>query len=243
MIALPQNSELMADAEATARAVAEHLIEMVTSASGERAAICLSGGSTPKRLYALLASSGFAERVPWERVHWFFGDDRVVPWDDPLSNVRMVREAFGHSSPVPPTHLHFIPSDEGAEAGARAYERTLKDFYGAEKLDSARPLFDLVLLGLGSDGHTASLFPGKPAVNEREAWVAPVPEAGMEPFVPRISLTFPALASARSVLFLINGAGKRDPLRRLAAGEDLPAAHATSVGSLTWFIDRAAAEA
>lgn len=243
MIALPRDTELMADAEATARAAAGHLIEMVTSAPGERAAICLSGGSTPKRLYALLASPGFVERVPWERVHWFFGDDRVVPWDDPLSNVRMVREAFGHASPVPPTHLHFIPSDEGAEAGARAYAATLKTFYGADALDPARPLFDLVLLGLGSDGHTASLFPGKPALAERDAWVAPVPEAGMEPFVPRITLTFPALASARSVLFLVNGAGKRDPLRRLAAGEDLPAAHATSVGRLSWFIDRDAAEA
>ena len=243
MIALPPNTELMDDAEATARAAAEHLIEMVTSAKAERAAVCLSGGSTPKRLYTLLASPGFAERVPWERVHWFFGDDRVVPWDDPLSNVRMVREAFGHASPVPPTHLHFIPSDEGAEAGARAYERTLKDVYGADRLDPARPLFDLVLLGLGSDGHTASLFPGEAAVNEREAWVAPVPKAGMEPFVPRISLTFPALASARSVLFLVNGTGKRDPLRRLAAGEGLPAAHASSVGTLTWFVDRETAEA
>ena len=243
MIALPENTTLTADAEATARAAAEHLIEMATTATGERAAICLSGGSTPKRLYALLASPGFVERVPWERVHWFFGDDRVVPWDDPLSNVRMVREAFGHAAPVPATHLHFIPSDEGAEAGARAYAATLREFYGADRLDPARPLFDLVLLGLGSDGHTASLFPGKPALDEGEAWAAPVPEAGMEPFVPRITLTFPALASARSVLFLVNGAGKRDPLRRLAAGEDLPAARATSVGTLAWFIDRDAAEA
>lgn len=243
MIALPENATLTADAEATARAAAEHLIETVTSAEGERAAICLSGGSTPKRLYALLASPGFVERVPWARVHWFFGDDRVVPWDDPLSNVRMVREAFGHAAPVPATHLHFIPSDEGAEAGARAYAETLKDFYGADRLDPARPLFDLVLLGLGSDGHTASLFPGKPALDEREAWAVPVPEAGMEPFVPRITLTFPALASARSVLFLVNGAGKRDALRRLAAGETLPAARAASVGRLSWFIDRDAAEA
>lgn len=243
MIALPPNTELTADAEATARAAAEHLIEMVATAPGERAAVCLSGGSTPKRLYALLTSPGFAERVPWARVHWFFGDDRVVPWDDPLSNVRMVREAFGHATPVPPTRLHFIPSDEGAEAGARAYDATLKACYGADRLDPERPLFDLVLLGLGSDGHTASLFPGKPALAEREAWAAPVPEAGMEPFVPRITLTFPALASARSVLFLVNGAGKRDPLRRLAEGEDLPARHVTSAGRLTWLIDREAAGA
>ena len=243
MIPLPPNTELMADAEATARTAAEHLLDMASSAAGERVAICLSGGSTPKRLYALLASPGFVERVPWSRIHWFFGDDRVVPWDDPLSNVRMVREAFGHESPVPATHLHFIPSDEGPEAGARAYAATLQDFYGAGRFDPDRPLFDLVLLGLGSDGHTASLFPGKPALAERQAWAAPVPEAGMEPFVPRITLTFPALASSRSVLFLVNGAGKREPLQRLADGEDLPARHVESVGTVRWYIDREAAGA
>lgn len=243
MLPLPPNSRVLDDAEATARAAAEHLLGIAERAQNERVAICLSGGSTPKRLYELLASPDDASRVPWSRIHWFFGDDRVVPWDHPLSNVRMVREAFGHGARVPETHFHFIPSDEGPEIGARAYEATLKAFYGAEDLDPQRPLFDLVLLGLGSDGHTASLFPGKPAVDERVAWVAPVPEAGMEPFVPRISLTFPALASSRSVLFLVNGAGKRDPLQRLADGEDLPARRATSAGRVTWFIDKAAAEA
>ncbi|MBD8906618.1 6-phosphogluconolactonase [Methylorubrum zatmanii] len=241
MIPLPPGTDVMADAEATARAAAEHLIEMAESAEGDRVAICLSGGSTPKRLYALLASPGFVERVPWSRIHWFFGDDRVVPWDDALSNVRMVREAFGHAAPVPSTHLSFIPSDAGAEAGARRYERMLRDFYGAERLDPNRPLFDLVLLGLGSDGHTASLFPGKPAVAERDSWVAPVPEAGMEPFVPRITLTVPALSSSRSTLFLVNGAGKREPLQRLADGEDLPVRHIRSNGRVRWFIDREAA--
>ncbi|MCE4224685.1 6-phosphogluconolactonase [Methylobacterium sp. C25] len=243
MIALPPNTTLLPDAEATARAAADHLVAIAETAASERIAICLSGGSTPKRLYELLASEAYVDRLPWSRLHWFFGDDRVVPWDDPLSNVRMVREAFGHGAALPPTHFHFIASDEGAEIGARAYQRTLQQYYGAETLDPARPLFDLVLLGLGSDGHTASLFPGKPAVEETKAWVAPVPEAGMEPFVPRITLTFPAIASSRSVLFLVNGAGKRDPLSRLAAGEDLPSGRARSEGHLEWFIDKAAADA
>ncbi|GLS46705.1 6-phosphogluconolactonase [Methylobacterium brachythecii] len=241
MIALPPNTTLLPDAEATARATADHLVDIAETATGERIAVCLSGGSTPKRLYELLASEAYVSRLPWSRLHWFFGDDRVVPWDDPLSNVRMVREAFGHGATLPPTHFHFIPSDEGAEIGARAYQRTLQDFYGDETLDPIRPLFDLVLLGLGSDGHTASLFPGKPAVEERVAWVAAVPEAGMEPFVPRISLTFPALACSRSVLFLVNGAAKRDPLSRLATGEDLPSGRVASCGRLQWFIDEAAA--
>lgn len=243
MLTLPPNSRVLDDAEATARAAADHLLDIADSATAERIAICLSGGSTPKRLYGLLVSPDYAERVPWTRIHWFFGDDRVVPWDDPLSNVRMVREAFGHGTRVAETHFHFIPSAEGAELGARAYEAKLKTFYGGDMLDPARPLFDLVLLGLGSDGHTASLFPGKPAVGEHKAWVVPVPEAGMEPYVPRISLTFPALASSRSVLFLVNGAGKRDALQRLSEGEDLPARDVTSVGALTWFIDKAAADA
>lgn len=243
MIPLPPGSELFPDAEAVARAAADHLLALCTDAPAERVAVCLSGGSTPRRLYETLAGPDYVGRVPWARIHWFFGDDRVVPWDDPLSNVRMVREAFGHGAPVPAAHLHFIPSDTGPEAGARAYAATLWDFYGAATLDPARPLFDLVLLGLGEDGHTASLFPGKPALDEREAWVAPVPEAGMTPFVPRITLTFPALSSSRSALFLVSGAGKQEPLRRLADGVDLPAGHVTSVGRLRWFVDQSAAGA
>lgn len=242
-IPLPPNATLFPDAEAVARAAADHLLASCADAPSERIAIGLAGGSTPKRLYALLASPDYVARVPWPRLHWFFGDDRVVPWDDSLSNVRMVREAFGHGAPISGTHLHFIPSDLGAEAGATAYAATLRDYYGADTLDPARPLFDLVLLGLGEDGHTASLFPGKPALSEREAWAAAVPEAGMAPFVPRITLTYPMLASSRSLLFLVTGAGKQDPLTRLSQAEDLPAARVTSVGTMRWFVDRAAAAA
>lgn len=243
MIPLPPDSELLPDAGALARAAADHLLAVTNGAPDERIAICLSGGATPGRLYALLAGPDYAARVPWARIHWFFGDDRAVPWDDPRSNVRLVREAFGHGVPVPPTHLHLIPSDAGLAAGAQAYAARLRDFYGAPALDPARPLFDLVLLGLGADGHTASLFPGKPALDAGEAWAVPVPEAGMEPFVPRITLTLPVLSSSRSALFLVSGTGKREPLRRLAEGEDLPAGRVTSLGRLRWLIDREAADA
>lgn len=241
MIPLPRESRLFADAEATARAAAEHLVALVAGVPSRQLAVCLSGGSTPQRLYALLAGPDFRPRVPWERIDWFFGDDRAVPHDDPLSNVRMAREAFGDA--IPAGRLHPIPTEAGAEAGARAYEATLRAFYGSDHLDPKRPLFDLVLLGLGADGHTASLFPGKPGIEEREAWVVAVPEAGMEPFVPRVSLTLPVLASARSTLFLVNGIGKRAPLSRLAAGEDLPSGRVWSVGELGWYVDRAAADA
>jgi 6-phosphogluconolactonase len=240
-MSLPTGTHVLSDPQAVAREAAERLIVACGETGSERIAICLSGGSTPKVLYGLLAGPDYAARVPWERIHWFFGDDRVVPWDDERSNVRMVREAFGHGSRIPSTHLHFIPSDAGAEVGARAYEQTLLDFYGSETLDPVRPLFDLVLLGLGEDGHTASLFPGKPAVDETARLIAPVPEAGLEPFVPRISLTLPALASSRHVLFLVTGTGKRPALARLAAGEDLPAGRVASIGDMAWLLDVAAA--
>jgi 6-phosphogluconolactonase len=240
-MSLPTGTHVLPDPHSVAREAAERLIVACGETESERIAICLAGGSTPKVLYGLLAGPDYAARVPWERIHWFFGDDRVVPWDDERSNVRMVREAFGHGSRIPPTHLHFIPSDAGAEAGARAYARILLDFYGAEDLNPARPLFDLVLLGMGEDGHTASLFPGKPALGETGRLVAPVPEAGLEPFVPRITLTFPALASSRHVLFLVTGAGKRRALARLEAGEELPAGRVTSQGDVAWLLDEAAA--
>lgn len=240
MIPLPNNSEIFPDADSVARAAADRLVALCAESAAGDIVVCLSGGSTPKRLYALLAGPDYVGALPWNRLHWFFGDDRLVPPDDERSNLRSAREAFG-TAPIPEGHLHPIPTGGTAQAGASAYADTLRRFYGADRLDPARPLFDLVLLGLGEDGHTASLFPGKPAADEGEAWVAPVPEAGLAPFVPRISLTFPALASSRRILVLVTGAGKREPLARLAAGEDLPARRIASVGDVGWLVDRAAA--
>jgi 6-phosphogluconolactonase len=117
----------------------------------------------------------------------------------------------------------------------------LHGFYGAERLDPRRPLFDVVLMGVGTDGHTASLFPGHAELNEKEGWVVAVPEAGLEPFVPRVTLTFPTLASTREMLFLVSGHGKREVMTRLLSGADLPAAHAYSHGDLVWLMDREAA--
>ncbi len=240
-ISLPAKAEVFSDSAGVARAAAEALVAVCAQAKGERITVALSGGSTPKLLYALLAGPEFVTRLPWPRIHWFFGDDRVVAWDDPASNVRMAAEAFGPDAPIPPENLHRIDPAGGAEAAAAAYARTLAAASGAERPDPAAPFFDLVLLGLGEDGHTASLFPGTAALTVRDAWTAAVPVPGMAPRVPRVTLTFPALAASRLVLFLVTGAGKQDPLRRLAAGEDLPSRHVTSAGEVRWFLDAAAA--
>ncbi|MFH6785764.1 MULTISPECIES: 6-phosphogluconolactonase [Methylobacterium] len=229
--------QVLPDADAVARAAAERLVAVAAAKEGQ-VGICLSGGSTPKLLYRLLAGPDFREALPWERLHWFFGDERVGDGPEAGSNRRLAQDAFG--SLVPEGRLHPIPTDRAPQDCAEAYAAELRAWYGADRLDPARPLFDLVLLGLGEDGHTASLFPGKPEAREAAAWVVAVPEAGLAPFVPRVSLTLPALRATPLILFLVTGAGKRAPLARLAAGEDLPSGHAQAWGETVWLLDEAA---
>jgi 6-phosphogluconolactonase len=231
---------VVADAAALAQAAARRLIDRTRN--GNRAAVCLTGGSSPLGLYRLLAADPWRGEVPWTRVHWFMGDDRFVPERDPLSNMGAARRAFLDSVLAPPQTIHPIATTANDPAdAARRYEDELKQFYGADRLDPGRPLFDLVLMGLGPDGHTASLFPHSPALEEKQRWVIGVPKAGMEPFVPRVTLTFPALASTREMLFLVDSADKRPILGRVLGGEDLPAHRAYAQGDLVWLIIRAAA--
>jgi 6-phosphogluconolactonase len=232
--------DVSADFESLAHRVAQWLTDLACATPGPFA-IALSGGSTPKRLYQLLAAAPLREAMPWERVHLFFGDDRFVAADDPNSNFGMARDAMIAHVPVPPENVHGIPTNGTPADGARQYETTLKAYYGADRLDPARPLFDAVLLGMGPDGHTASLFPGKPALDEKQRWAVEVPEPGLNPFVPRVTLTYPVLESARSVAFVAAGADKTAMMRRVLAGEQaLPSARVAPVGELIWFIDRAA---
>jgi 6-phosphogluconolactonase len=238
----PSQSELIvvADAAALAETAARRLIGRVTGK--DRAAVCLTGGSSPAGLYRLLGEEPWRGQVPWDRVHWFIGDDRFVPETDPLSNMGMARQLFLNRAGAPERNSHPIPTDANyPEGAARIYEDALKAFYGADRLDPVRPLFDLVLMGLGGDGHTASLFPHSPALTEKTRWVLGIGKAGMEPFVPRVTLTFPALAATREMLFLIDSADKRAILSRVLAGEDLPAHRAYSDGELVWLVIRAAA--
>jgi 6-phosphogluconolactonase len=229
----------VADAAALAKAAAELLLARIAENSG-RIAICLTGGSSPKQLYELLATEAYRGKIPWDRVHWFIGDERFVPASDSRNNMAMARGIFLDRF-APASHIHPIPTDAANpdEAAAR-YEQELKSFYGADALDPARPLFDLVLMGVGPDGHTASLFPGFPAVEEQTRWVVGVPEANVEPFVPRVSLTLPALASCHEMLFEAAGASKRAILTRVLASDNLPASRARSNGKTIWLVDAAA---
>jgi len=230
--------EMLADPEALSRRVADWMLELATTKDGAFA-IALSGVSTPRRLYQLLAEPPCCDKFPWSRTHWFWGDERFVPHDDTLSNYRMAREALLSRAPIPAINIHPIPTDGiTPEEAAAVYEHELKSFYGAERLDPARPLFDVTLLGLGPEGHTASLFPNTPVLAERDRWVGAVVRAKSEA---RITLTYPALESSRNAVFLVAGQEKRAALARLRRGDDsLPAARLHPTGTLWIFGDAAA---
>jgi 6-phosphogluconolactonase len=232
----------VADPTALATTAAEHLLASI-AANSARVAICLAGGSSPKRLYQLLATDAYRSRIPWERVHWFIGDERFVPASDPLNNMGMARTVFLDRC-APAANIHPIPTGTADPAdpdrAAALYQQELQAFYGADRLDQSRPLFDLVLVGAGPDGHTASLFPGDPALDETARWVVGVPKANVAPFVPRVTLTLPTLASCRQLLFEVSGHDKRAILTRLFAGENLPANRARSTGETVWLVDQAA---
>jgi 6-phosphogluconolactonase len=230
--------QVFENAEALARTAAEWLCELALASDG-RFSVCLSGGSTPRRMYERLATPAIASRFPWPRVHWFWGDERFVPPDDPDSNYRMAREALLARVPVPGGNVHPIPTQGvSPEQAAEAYEATLKRYHAADILGPDQPLFDVTLLGIGDNGHTASLFPGQPALRETRRWA--VATIGVDS-APRITLTYPALDSSRDVAFLATGAGKRDMVGRARAGDrEIPAGLVRPIGRVHWFLDRAA---
>lgn len=232
------HSRTFAAPEQLANEVADWIVDRASASRGQFV-FCLSGGETPRRLYELLAAPARRDRFPWERTHCFWGDERVVAHDDPRSNFHMAWEALLRHVPVRAENIHAVPTEgRSAAIGAAEYEAALKRFYGADMLNAGRPLFDLTLLGLGEDGHIASLFPGSPALAETERWAVGVTGAGA---LDRISLTYPALASSAATAFLVVGAPKRDVLSRLRAGDTtLPAARLQSAGAIFCFADRAA---
>ncbi|MCW6508700.1 6-phosphogluconolactonase [Lichenifustis flavocetrariae] len=227
------------DPTALADGVAEWLTQLA-STKDDVFTVCLSGGSTPRRLYERLAQSPYREQFPWKDTHWFFGDERFVPTDHKDSNFRMVSEALFSKVPIPDGHVHRIVTERPtAEDAAADYDKALRDFYGSSHLDPNRPMFDVMFLGLGPDGHTASLIPGEPILDERNKWVASVAHGRPEA---RISMTYPVIESSRALAFLVTGKEKTPMLRAVRAGDtSVPAGRLVTSGDIEWFVDRDAA--
>ncbi|MHB9090441.1 MAG: 6-phosphogluconolactonase [Chloroflexota bacterium] len=229
-----------ADLESLSHAAAELFVQLAGQAVEARGqfSVVLSGGDTPRRTYQLLAESPFREQVPWGGVHVFWGDERCVPPEDPRSNGRMAHEALLSQVPILPTHVYPITCGPAPEEAARQYEDTLRNFFRGQ-----RPRFDLVFLGLGINGHTASLFPETAALEEQGRWTAAV-------YVPadalhRVTLTASLINQARTVAFLVAGADKVEIMRQVLEGPRdicrLPAQLIQPTqGELLWLVDREA---
>ena len=200
----------------------------------------LSGGSTPRGMYRLLASPPAVTEVPWESTHLFWVDERCVPASDPESNLGAAwRDLLGHL-PLPPGNLHFIRGDFPPEEAAEEYQMELAWFF--QLGEGEFPVFDLIFLGMGKDGHTASLFPGQSALHEASRLAMAV--KGGTPNVYRITLTFPVLNRARRIVFLVAGMDKAETVKALLEGAqlDLPAAKIRPLqGDVIWLLDQEAA--
>jgi 6-phosphogluconolactonase len=204
-----------------------------------RFTVALSGGTTPRMLYGLLSTEPYRGAIPWARVHLFWADERCVPVTDPESNFRLVSEALICRVPIPVQNVHRVPAELGAETAAHAYGDLLFTFFGGPP-----PPFDLVLLGLGGDGHTASLFPGSSAAQETERLAVAVEADYQGRPAQRVTLTLPAINAARQVIFLVSGSVKAGIVQAVLEGPEgeFPAQRVRpTAGQLTWLLDAAAA--
>jgi len=239
-----------AAADALALAAADRFLELAREAIATqgRFTVALSGGSTPEKMYALLAAPERRSAIPWEQVFVFLGDERFVPAENPWSNYGMAKRALLDPIAFPESNRFPMPTPPGVtDLGAAAFRYTdvLATFFQAPGL-AEPPAFDLILLGLGDDGHTASLFPGKPALEVSTGWVTGTPPGVLPPPVDRLTLTFPVLNAAKNVLFLVGGEKKADVLQAILEGGSDPATHPAAAvrprnGSLTYLLDAAAA--
>jgi 6-phosphogluconolactonase len=230
-----------ADQEALSRAAAGIFAEEARRAAQSRGrfTVTLAGGETPRRTYEILAQSPFRESVPWQGTHVFWGDERCVAAEDPRNNARLARRALLDHVPIPPAQVHPMVCDYSPREAAEGYEALLRGFFAADL-----PRFDLVLLGLGDDGHTASLFPGSSALEEQQRWVVEVHASGEG--MDRLTLTVPVINQAALVVFLVTGSGKAPILRQVL--EDAPELSSIPArligpadGKLLWLVDRDAA--
>jgi 6-phosphogluconolactonase len=238
--------EILPDKDALAARAADLFAQAAQEAAAARGRFtaALSGGDAPQPLYRLLARQQFAQKIPWRRVHLYWGDERCVPPDHDESNYAMAERLFIRHVPVPEGQVHRIRGEEPPEEAASAYEQTLRELAALERPQSELPVFDLVLLGLGPDGHTASLFPHSPALDEEER-LSVTSQAPEEPR-DRVTITYPAINAARRIWFLVSGEKKAGMVAEVLEGLRVPkAVPAQAVapykGSLTWLLDEAAA--
>jgi 6-phosphogluconolactonase len=211
-----------ATTDALGEAVAARFCEAANEALRARGRFCavLPGGRTPGVLYAALRNPRWAGQVPWRHSHLFWSDERCVPHTHPDSNYRLAQRELLAQVPIPANHVHRAPADRGTPSqAADVWEDALRAFFGQPAGAGSFPEFDLVVLGIGADGHTASLFPGDAALETSERWTAAVPATGTPP-VPRLTLTLPVLNHARDVIFLAAGADKRLVIDRIVAQRD-----------------------
>jgi 6-phosphogluconolactonase len=231
---------ILPDLESLSLAAAEALADRIIAAVGRRGrcALALTGGRTPRRMYELVAER-FSALIPWAQVDLFWCDERYVPHEDPRSNYRLARLALLDRISIPPGNVHPMPTHDVASAGAREYETLVRSYFG-----DAPPWFDLLLLGMGANGHVASLFPHHPSLGERNRWVVAVTVDADPPH--RLTMTFPLINQAVEVWFVVAGSAKADAVRRAVqpgtAVDDIPAAGVSlESGTVTWWLDAEAA--
>jgi 6-phosphogluconolactonase len=237
------DTRTLPDLVSLSRAALEEVLPIIQGAVTKRGrfAIALSGGHTPEKMFSLWAQTAqYRDKTPWDRVHLFWSDERYVPADDPRSNYHMARETLISRVPIPAENVHPIPTSlTPPEECATAYEAELRKFFGSEP-----PAFDVQLLGIGEEGHTASLFPGSPVLDEKQRWVAAVRVAAEPP--QRITLTPVVLNQGRNTFFLVAGEGKRAILSAIrdessSKPSQYPAARIHPATKPIWFLDQAAA--
>ncbi len=238
---LPEWLKVVPDIAALNRAAAEEFVRCATTAIRDhgRFAVALSGGNTPRSVYALLAGE-YRSSLSWDRVFVFFGDERHVPPDHPDSNYRMAGEALFAQAPIPPQNIYRIQAELDADTAAMQYERALQEFFHLK--EGERPRFDLILLGMGEDGHTASLFPGTAALKETSRLVVGNHVEKLQ--TDRITLTLPVLNAAAEVLVMIAGSAKAEVLSKICHSSvpiyPIQLAHPAN-GRLLWIVERQAA--
>lgn len=237
---------ISSDPAQLAQRVADYILTISSHAIRQhgQCSLALSGGSTPRDTYQLLATPAYADRMDWSRIFVFWGDERCVPPDDPESNFYMAYEALLKHVPIPPQHIHRMRGEEDPETGAAKYEADLRAFSAQDRSCTGNgPCFDLNLLGLGENGHTASLFPGAPALAETQRWVVAQCVDATPPW--RLTLTPHAINAARHIAFIVSGSHKASILAQVLKGpsqpEKLPAQLVQPTdGEVIWFIDQAA---